>query len=855
MGCYRSCARGPVESHELSSAAAVGRPRCLDEVAAAGPEESSGRVEYVSPTTCAEHVVSQNDPRREQLAKLPIRELKDLLCKLGGGAPYLLEKTELVDFVLRAAARPGSELDFAIDPREDDAPSVKHPLVAGTLHSEPRLGRVAEAPSAPDVRGEIPVDVVLEALAAGVHESETIVIQHCEVAASRALSHLAALWAELDPQVADAELHPSIGVAIQAHDTIRLIEAALERRRLGSSVGKRVQQLICETSIAEEAWLVRRSISEAVFRKDFAGIELWAELSKSSGEDVRVEHAYASMLRWSQKHGTPSGSAQDVGMHNAGDEAPDVGGDEGMQPLRDSSTGRSIDHSKNLAPGVVAAEFELNDTFFSCNGRLKTPYSATNGDLGQFARDDFKTCQQTPLQFSPNRELPPPASCASASSYTFSRGDIRKEHVGRAPLYTSFWNGPEQGQGQGTAYSFSSGNLPAEDAHIHREPRYSQFWESAQKCPRPEHVQSDKSQPPGPKMPQNAPPRPEHVQSDKHSPPGSTNPDNSVHVGPSAPSRPPPANHPASETDESRRAVAKGRAPPGHRVRLVDFLQAKACQPEGFVTGLGKAAVVNDGRCKFDPKPVPPPKAPAPRSPTVTQSSPPNFTQASSPTHKQPEHFASRSKEAPQSKRPWWVRDLRDMLSSDGKAAQKASGFVGSGRQGDTTSSASAQPKENDERTNYASEHASRQPRRSKDKSGPSEPNYRHQGSHRESKQPQGEEVPRESRQTQDERPPTAGRADRGKRDRDERSQARSQQRPAASSASDARARYLDLLGFVADDEPSADELKKAYRSMAMRWHPDRPHNRNRVQEATEKFQVAKDAYEYFMEEHRRRQT
>lgn len=76
---------------------------------------------------------------------------------------------------------------------------------------------------------------------------------------------------------------------------------------------------------------------------------------------------------------------------------------------------------------------------------------------------------------------------------------------------------------------------------------------------------------------------------------------------------------------------------------------------------------------------------------------------------------------------------------------------------------------------------------------------------------------------------------------------------PPARAPASGRAGHLQLLGFGPAAEPSEEDLRKAYRTMAMRWHPDRPHNRERPAEATQKFQQAKDAYEYFMEEHRRK--
>lgn len=76
---------------------------------------------------------------------------------------------------------------------------------------------------------------------------------------------------------------------------------------------------------------------------------------------------------------------------------------------------------------------------------------------------------------------------------------------------------------------------------------------------------------------------------------------------------------------------------------------------------------------------------------------------------------------------------------------------------------------------------------------------------------------------------------------------------PLKRPVSSGRAAYLELLGFERNTDPTEEELKKAYRAMAMRWHPDRPHNRERQAEATEMFQAAKEAYDYFYEEHKRK--
>jgi len=61
----------------------------------------------------------------------------------------------------------------------------------------------------------------------------------------------------------------------------------------------------------------------------------------------------------------------------------------------------------------------------------------------------------------------------------------------------------------------------------------------------------------------------------------------------------------------------------------------------------------------------------------------------------------------------------------------------------------------------------------------------------------------------------------------------------------------LEALGFGPHATPTESELKRALRDMAMQWHPDRPHNKEKPIEATEKFRAGKQAYDTLLEEHR----
>eukprot|EP00928_Gymnodinium_smaydae_P100394 TRINITY_DN9839_c0_g1_i1.p1 TRINITY_DN9839_c0_g1~~TRINITY_DN9839_c0_g1_i1.p1 ORF type:complete len:596 (-),score=156.22 TRINITY_DN9839_c0_g1_i1:197-1834(-) len=66
---------------------------------------------------------------------------------------------------------------------------------------------------------------------------------------------------------------------------------------------------------------------------------------------------------------------------------------------------------------------------------------------------------------------------------------------------------------------------------------------------------------------------------------------------------------------------------------------------------------------------------------------------------------------------------------------------------------------------------------------------------------------------------------------------------PPAARPAMSRADALQCLGLGPD--PSLEVLKKAYKKAAMQWHPDRPHNHEKKEEATQKFQEARKAYEY----------
>lgn len=59
---------------------------------------------------------------------------------------------------------------------------------------------------------------------------------------------------------------------------------------------------------------------------------------------------------------------------------------------------------------------------------------------------------------------------------------------------------------------------------------------------------------------------------------------------------------------------------------------------------------------------------------------------------------------------------------------------------------------------------------------------------------------------------------------------------------------YYEVLGIARD--ASEDELKKAYKKQALKWHPDK--NCDNVEVAKENFQLVQQAYEVLIDPHER---
>ena len=64
--------------------------------------------------------------------------------------------------------------------------------------------------------------------------------------------------------------------------------------------------------------------------------------------------------------------------------------------------------------------------------------------------------------------------------------------------------------------------------------------------------------------------------------------------------------------------------------------------------------------------------------------------------------------------------------------------------------------------------------------------------------------------------------------------------------------KYYTLLGLIKRDNPNPTQIKKAYRKLALKWHPDR--NTQKKKQAEEKFKEINQAYEILSDPEKKKQ-
>lgn len=911
--------------------------------AADGPGPRGAAGSEALPCRCAPAAMAPDAPRtvafpstREELCRLSVRELKDVVRGVGGDPAAYLEKAELVEAAWSAvggaqAGVGGSAGTSRQVPATFVDRSNGQEATAFRADAPAPWPSETDAASAPAQSETTNAEAVLTA-EVDVGEAEGAVLRHCEAAVAAVATRLERVWQELTDEIAGSECEAALAASAQARNVFELIDASLELKRAGRPAPRRVQHLAFEVSVVEEAWLVRKSILDATARGDADDIELWAEQAKFAGEDVSVELAYVGMLRWASR-------AEWAGID---DDAEHVEVDVGVAAAPSCRPPGAAEHAaeKAAAPGSTSAEelaeqaeeavggddgmrlpprsscpsrfaVEVEDAVFvSEAARPARPYSASGGDLGRHGREDVGQGASGGARYNDfwgHRSEPPEqgsssAACSeaaasgpsqlraarpsSASAYTYSGGQLPREEVGQGTRYAGFWDGAarRRGGGEGTGEA-------AERPTAERPARRTDFWSGFAAAGFTDPAASGE-QPPPPPMPPGVgmPPRlpgrrPQPIPSTRPPPPRGS-PDGGARTPPIpavAPSRPPPsrperpASAPAGRPDisldgpsqaaQSRQrpgAARRRTSPGGRRVRLVDFLQAKANEPEflkadrpwreataSSATAAGLAGNPRAGETSSPPRQPPPgaaaapPQSPSagsacghergsrdggsgsqPPRPPTPPAQPPREAKAKEPTPTSPPPRRQAADWERKKGSSWWGSSSSDGKKADvGRKTSLRFGGIGSffesrdKAKGDWQKAKATKEeesqKEHEERAFWEEQARNREQRK------------------KEKRAPKGGANPSASSDSGARAPPR---------------RPSPPQRPRPSG----RNEYLELLGFGLGADPTEPELKRAYRDMAMRWHPDRPHNREREAEATEMFQMAKEAFDYFMEEYKR---
>eukprot|EP00913_Durusdinium_trenchii_P030619 g28676.t1 len=136
-------------------------------------------------------------------------------------------------------------------------------------------------------------------------EAAQVVQSHCQQKLDAAASQLETVWLEVVQQVTQMEFVPSLADAVKARNVLDLLEATL-KLNADAAVPTLVQRLVFQASVLEEAWLVRKSMMEAVLEGNFDDIQMWSQQASVLGPRSRPASAPASRTGEPSSRACPS---------------------------------------------------------------------------------------------------------------------------------------------------------------------------------------------------------------------------------------------------------------------------------------------------------------------------------------------------------------------------------------------------------------------------------------------------------------------------------------------------------------------------------------------------------------------
>lgn len=622
-----------------------------------------------------------------------------------------------------------------------------------------------------------------------------IVLQHCIAESQAAKDCLDKAWSCLENQGADlVKKSPALESAIRTRSVVGVIETLLALQRSGAQVELKVERLAIEVSAADERWLFRKSLQQAVAYANAADIEFWASQARGSQDELTLELAYAEALR-----ATSAPTESPKSSENSSTESSNSSEKSG------NGTPNTNNQSEELKSKFACTE----DTSHTIRFRFpdKSRVHPSSSSTATVKDATLKSRQGTPLLAKPRTPPPlPPFKIPANWSQLRRSANNSPRCVARSPGSPDDKVSPDLPRGSHpNAFNYPGATSAAQRSETTTEST----------LPSTPSTPLTPSPPPAPPIPPPPPPPLFHVQ---------TAPQNHHFANPAGTAAVPQQNpsfkhtkHTSTKFEQSNTAAIN---------------QSSAPEPP-------------------PPRPVRPPPPPEQQSQDQSSQSSKDFG-------------------------GWWIwRRGQDKSATRGGAKNASGPCMNRCDQQATEDTPGPRVFCREEAAPHSMPKSGlNSPQKGKE---PSAPNLfqkeigspsRHERSdnstsgvwarmRRERPQSACQHGWYDQRKYSKNSTASSGGAATG--GRTDESKPRSQRPKSAPPTSPLRAprpktrqAYLDLLGFERLAQPSKDELKRAYHSMAMRWHPDRPHNQGRAVEAAETFKAAKEAYDYLLEEHRR---
>lgn len=227
------------------------------------------------------------------------------------GQSPLCEASDIKVDTLPTLARGKASQKVSPLPVSDDSDVTQSPQLtplgmAGFQDLSKALGQSAE-----DVTCAEAAASAMRALRHGSRDARDAFHDYCEAAVMKAATILAELWEAIAEETARVGRTGPLVAAVRARNTLDFIHVLVGS---GESASMQMRELGIKVSMAEELWVMRKSLLEATSRGEVDQISFWTEQIRGASEDVSVELAFAAWLGQRRSDGPGHGPGELTGL-------------------------------------------------------------------------------------------------------------------------------------------------------------------------------------------------------------------------------------------------------------------------------------------------------------------------------------------------------------------------------------------------------------------------------------------------------------------------------------------------------------------------------------------------------------